>query len=262
MDIIEVDIIDNTDIIDVEVTENNDVIEVTIGEGITYVKTDGVTIIGDGVITPLTSVGGGAGGVLCAIQYDPNHSYITNNGYLAGDLVWYQGKIYRAKLNNDGIVPTDTTYWENIGEGYRLQENLVDWSTLLNVPTFFSGDYNDLTNLPTLFSGSYNDLTDLPTLFSGDYNDLTNTPTIPTNTSDLTNDSGYITSSSLPGVVVITGTNHTSYQNNTLIGKSILLVTNDNVVRIPTDYTFNGTTGTIEFISNIEYGVVIQVLYV
>ena len=29
--------------------------------------------------------------------------------------------------------------------------------------------------------------------FSGDYNDLTNTPTIPTNTSDLTNNSGFIT---------------------------------------------------------------------
>ncbi len=29
--------------------------------------------------------------------------------------------------------------------------------------------------------------------FSGDYNDLTNQPTIPTNTSDLTNDSGFIT---------------------------------------------------------------------
>ncbi|GAB4300698.1 MAG: hypothetical protein Kow0068_23870 [Marinilabiliales bacterium] len=31
-------------------------------------------------------------------------------------------------------------------------------------------------------------------VFSGDYFDLTNTPTIPTNTSDLTNDSGFITS--------------------------------------------------------------------
>ena len=29
--------------------------------------------------------------------------------------------------------------------------------------------------------------------FSGDYNDLTNQPTIPTNTSDLTNNSGFIT---------------------------------------------------------------------
>ena len=58
----------------------------------------------------------------------------------------------------------------------------------------FSGSYTDLTNKPTLFSGSYNDLTNKPTLFSGSYTDLTNKPTIPTATSQLTNDSGFITS--------------------------------------------------------------------
>lgn len=35
--------------------------------------------------------------------------------------------------------------------------------------------------------------------FSGSYNDLTSKPTIPTNLSDLTNDSGFITSSALSG---------------------------------------------------------------
>ena len=58
----------------------------------------------------------------------------------------------------------------------------------------FSGSYTDLTNKPTLFSGSYTDLTNKPTLFSGSYTDLTNKPTIPTATSQLTNDSGFITS--------------------------------------------------------------------
>ena len=58
----------------------------------------------------------------------------------------------------------------------------------------FSGSYADLTNKPTLFSGSYNDLSNKPTLFSGSYTDLTNKPTIPTTTSQLTNDSGFITS--------------------------------------------------------------------
>lgn len=116
----------------------------------------------------------------------------------------------------------------------------------------FSGDYNDLINKPDIpdatsdlvndsgfinqiktinnqsligtgnitiegsdFSGSYNDLTDKPTIpsktsdltndsgfvvgsslssvaTSGSYNDLSNKPTIPSKTSDLTNDSGYI----------------------------------------------------------------------
>jgi hypothetical protein len=39
--------------------------------------------------------------------------------------------------------------------------------------------------------------------FSGDYNDLTNIPAIPANTSDLTNDSGFITSDDLPEPVDI-----------------------------------------------------------
>lgn len=62
-----------------------------------------------------------------------------------------------------------------------------DVSGLATVAT--TGDYNDLLNLPTLFSGDYNDLTNKPALFSGDYADLTNKPTIPTNLSDLSDDS-------------------------------------------------------------------------
>lgn len=53
----------------------------------------------------------------------------------------------------------------------------------------FSGSYEDLTYKPTLFSGSYNDLSDKPTLFSGSYNDLSNKPTIPSDVSDLTDNS-------------------------------------------------------------------------
>jgi hypothetical protein len=51
------------------------------------------------------------------------------------------------------------------------------------------------------FSGSYNDLTNRPNLSnvatSGSYNDLTNRPAIPTNTSQLINDSGFINSGNL-----------------------------------------------------------------
>ena len=62
-----------------------------------------------------------------------------------------------------------------------------------------------------LFSGSYNDLTDKPSLAtvatSGSYNDLSNQPTIPTNTNQLTNGAGFITSSgtaaNVSGIVAI-----------------------------------------------------------
>ena len=109
--------------------------------------------------------------------------------------------------------------------------DIANW----NSKTSFSGDYDDLTNKPTIPTKT-SDLTNDSgfTTFSGDYDDLTNKPTIPivnnalltikrngsivntfssnasvatvanivvpTKTSDLTNDSGFITSSSIPTV--------------------------------------------------------------
>lgn len=95
----------------------------------------------------------------------------------------------------------------------------LDWDDINDKPTFAtvatSGDYDDLIDKPDLsvyelkseaFSGDYQDLSNKPDLsiyaetsdlsqvaFSGSYNDLSGTPTIPTATSDLTNDSGFIT---------------------------------------------------------------------
>lgn len=101
---------------------------------------------------------------------------------------------------NDGTNWTSLTIGGSTF-GFEAGISSVDWDNVQNKPTFAtvatSGSYNDLTNKPTLFSGSYNDLTDKPTLFSGNYNDLTNKPTIPTAVSQLTNDSGFITSSAL-----------------------------------------------------------------
>ena len=93
----------------------------------------------------------------------------------------------------------------------------------------FSGSYNDLSNKPDLsvyelktdaFTGNYNDLTNKPDLsvyelktdaFSGNYNDLTNKPTIPTDTSDLTNGAGFITSSALSGYATETWVGQQGY---------------------------------------------------
>lgn len=47
--------------------------------------------------------------------------------------------------------------------------------------------------------------------FSGDYNDLENKPSIPTNTSDLTNDSGFITNSALSGYATETWVENKGY---------------------------------------------------
>ena len=67
-------------------------------------------------------------------------------------------------------------------------------------PIFEKSPVSDITNEDienwnnkSDFSGDYNDLENKPELFSGDYDDLENKPAIPTKTSDLTNDSGFLT---------------------------------------------------------------------
>lgn len=103
------------------------------------------------------------------------------------------------------------------------------YNDLTSKPVLFGGNYNDLVGKPSLFTGSYNDLTNKPViptvnypvtsvnsktgainLTASDvgaiatgsqipYSTLTNTPTIPINNNQLTNGSGYITSSALSG---------------------------------------------------------------
>lgn len=123
--------------------------------------------------------------------------------------------------------PDPSADWGGSGSTYTAGEGIViendeisvdteDVAMVQNLATVaFSGSYSDLSNKPDLsvyelktdaFSGDYTDLTNKPDLsvyelkseaFSGSYNDLTDKPTIPTKTSDLTNDSGFITNSAL-----------------------------------------------------------------
>ena len=87
-----------------------------------------------------------------------------------------------------------------------LYSDLTGTPNLATVAT--SGAYSDLTGTPNLAtvatSGSYADLTNKPNLAtvatSGSYNDLSNKPSIPTKTSDLTNDSNFVASTSLAAV--------------------------------------------------------------
>lgn len=89
-------------------------------------------------------------------------------------------------------------------------------SQILNKPTLSTvattGDYDDLVNKPSIPAAQVNadwnsssgvsEILNKPSLAavatSGDYSDLSNTPSIPTATSDLTNDSGFITLSDVP----------------------------------------------------------------
>ena len=80
--------------------------------------------------------------------------------------------------------------------------------------------------------------------FSGSYNDLTGTPTIPTATGDLTNNSGYITSSALNGYVK--SVNGTSPDSN---GNVSISVSGSNYT-LPT--ASSSTLGGVKIGSNIS----------
>lgn len=74
-------------------------------------------------------------------------------------------------------------------QGYITSSALTGYATETYVTTrgyLTSVDWSIITNKPTLFSGSYDD--------------LTNKPTIPTNTNELVNGAGFITSSALTGL--------------------------------------------------------------
>jgi hypothetical protein len=110
---------------------------------LTEVAVDGVTIIGNGTASdPLVAIGGGGGGgVMTAIAFSTDHLASTGNQYVIGNVVWYIGNIYRCIANNDSLLPTNTTYWTNIGAGFQTIERPIDWNAtsgnnqILNKPT-------------------------------------------------------------------------------------------------------------------------------
>jgi len=62
-------------------------------------------------------------------------------------------------------------------------------------------------------------------------------------------------------VKTIIGDGSDTYIDVDLIDKTIILVTTDSAVRVPSDFTFTTLTGTIQFISNISNGTIIQIIY-
>lgn len=90
---------------------------------------------------------------------------------------------------------------------YAGNDLQTTYATKNEVTTGLAGKQDTISDLETIRSGAAAGATavqpsDLATVAStGAYADLTGTPTIPTATSDLTNDSGYITLSDVPAQV-------------------------------------------------------------
>ena len=118
--------------------------------------------------------------------------------------------VYDAHVANSDIHVTlsDKSSWNakqdaisdlsTIRSGASAGATAVQPGDLATVAT--TGDYSDLSNKPDL--SVYAESADLATVATtGAYSDLSGTPTIPTATSDLTNDSGFITLSDVPAQV-------------------------------------------------------------
>ena len=131
-----------------------------------------------------------------------------------------------AETANLATVATTGSY-DDLSDKPTIPQAQVnsDWNAssgvaeILNKPNLSTvattGDYNDLSNKPSIPAAQVNadwnsssgisEILNKPTLAavatSGDYSDLSNTPSIPTATSDLTNDSGFITLSDVPAQV-------------------------------------------------------------
>ena len=159
---------------------------------------------------------------------------------------------------------TDSTAYATAAQGTKA-DSAVQPGDLATVAT--SGDYDDLTNKPNLFDGDYDSLTNKPTLgtaaatdsgdyataaqgaladsatqpgdlatvaTSGSYADLSNKPSIPAKTSDITNDSGFITSADIPADAV-----------TSVNGATGIVVLDSDDVGAPSDAEFSTLQGRV-----------------
>ena len=103
-------------------------------------------------------------------------------------------------LVSAGFTPRQATVIASSGGGGTSQAVWGQITGTLQNQTDLASSLGSLQPMITssnkLGANLINGLSNVAT--SGSYNDLSNTPTIPSKTSDLTNDSGFITSSSVP----------------------------------------------------------------
>jgi len=158
--------------------------------------------------------------------YQPKGPYLTyeQDGSVTNELQTLSvmdGRLYISAGNNVALPVTDTTslsnringkqaagayltsesdpVWSAAASGYRTKtQNDGLYYSISNPAGYISGiSWAGVTGKPSFATvattGQYGDLIGQPVLFSGAYNDLTGKPTIPTNTNQLTNGAGYLT---------------------------------------------------------------------
>lgn len=180
----------------------------------------------------------------------PTEDIKTNVIYLVPKNPTQTSNVKDEYINLDGT----SAGWEKIGD---TEIDLSDYVTTTALNTALA-DYVKSTDLAAVAtSGSYNDLTDQPSIPSKT-SDLTNdsgfitSADLPTKTSDLTNDSGYITSSDIPAIPSKTSdlTNDSGFITSANVPTKTSDLTNDSgfISSIPTDTT--PTQGSTKYVTS------------
>lgn len=128
--------------------------------------------------------------------------------YISGNLTDGPNKISVANIASKSELPTKTSQLTN-DSGFVTSTELATKQDKLVAGTGITIDEN---NVISSYGGggsvNWSDILNKPTFATvattGAYSDLTGTPTIPTTTSQLTNDSGFITASALNGLATET----------------------------------------------------------
>lgn len=66
-----------------------------------------------------------------AVPWTANHTLVDGTRYLANDLVYENGRLYKANYDNESIPVSNTLYWTDVGPGYRLN---IDGRDIPNIP--------------------------------------------------------------------------------------------------------------------------------
>ena len=149
------------------------------------------------------------GGIISSPWYRTYNSYFTYDSNDNNNWTSYNNHTITQELNGG----TYTILLPNANGTMALTSDIpTDLSDLNNDVGYITGiTSSDVTTALGYTPGTSN--------FSGSYTDLTDKPTIPTATSQLTNDSGFITSADLPTNYVTTNTTQTITGQKT-IGKT------------------------------------------
>ena len=157
--------------------------------------------------------GAGTGtGDMIKANYDANDNGIVDNAEKVNGHTVLSDVPANAKFTD--TVYDDAQIKNDITE---LQNNKADKTAIPTVPTNISAFTNDAgyikgyTETDPTVPGHVKNITTTDILnwnnksnFSGNYNDLSNKPTIPTTTSQLTNDSNFITSADITRIQMVT----------------------------------------------------------